>query len=87
MDTIEAIKESGIAPAEFWYLSTLILTGILVLFIGVLIFFVKSFFNELKDTITTLSQNVIKLTTMVEVHDIEIKHAKDDIKELEKRRR
>lgn len=84
METIEAIKKTGIAPAEFWYLSTLILTGILVLFIGVLIFFVKSFFNELKGTINTLSQNVIKLTTMTEVHEAEIKNIKSN---LEKRRR
>ena len=77
METVEAIKESGIAPTEFWYLSTLILTGILVLFIGVLIFFVKGFFSRLQGTLDGMAHSIQDLTTMVKVHDAEIKHLKE----------
>ena len=87
METVEAIKESGVAPNEFWYLSTLILTGILVLFIGVLIFFVKSFFARLQTMLDGFAHSIQDLTTMVKLHDLEIKNAKEDIIKLEKRRR
>lgn len=69
MDTLEQIKESGIAPNEFWYLSTLILTGILVVFMGVLIFFVKGFFSELKETIDELKDNLTELKSISKVHE------------------
>lgn len=76
---LDTIKESGIAPAEFWYLSTLILTAILVLFIGILIFFVKAFFKKLQETLQFFAVSINKLTTMTEVHDVEIKNLKDRI--------
>lgn len=94
METLEKIKESGVAPNEFWYLSTLILTGILVLFMAILIFFVKGFFADLKTTIKELVTSVTYLKDLATLHDSEIKHVKNDllevqadIKELEKRRR
>lgn len=87
METVEAIKESGVAPNEFWYLSTLILTGILVLFIGVLIFFVKGFFARLQTMLDGFAHSIQDLTTIVKLHDLEIKNAKEDIIKLEKRRR
>lgn len=87
METLQTIKDSGVAPNEFWYLSTLILTGILVLFIGVLIFFVKGFFSKLQVTIDGLAESVRDLTTIVKLHDLEIKNAKEDIDSLQKRRR
>lgn len=82
MDTIEAIKESGVAPNEFWYLSTLILTGILVLFIGVLIFFVKGFFVKLEKTLEGFAESIQDLTTMVKLHEKDINYIKGDIVEL-----
>lgn len=83
MDTIEAIKDSGVAPAEVWYLSTLILTGILVLFIGVLIFFVKGFFVRLQDTLDSFAESIQKLTILTQLHDADLKNIKE---RLSKRR-
>lgn len=85
METVEAIKESGVAPNEFWYLSTLILTGILVVFIGILTFFVKGFFSKLQGTLDGMAHSIQDLTTMVKVHDVEIRNLKED--KTEKRRR
>lgn len=83
MDTIEAIKDSGVAPAEVWYLSTLILTGILVLFIGVLIFFVKGFFVRLQGTLDSFAESIQKLTILTQLHDADLKNIKE---RLNKRR-
>lgn len=77
METVEAIKESGVAPNEFWYLSTLILTGILVLFIGVLIVFVKGFFGRLQMTLDSFAESIKKLTIITEVHEVEINNLKN----------
>lgn len=83
METIEAIKESGVAPAEVWYLSTLVLTGILVLFIGVLIFFVKGFFSRLQSTLDSFADSIQKLTILTQLHDADLKNLKE---RLNKRR-
>jgi hypothetical protein len=87
METVQAIKESGVAPEEFWYLSTLILTGLLILFLGTLIIFVKGFFTKLQTTMDKFSESMQQLATMVKLHDLEIKNAKEDIIDLQKRRR
>lgn len=94
MEAIEKLKESGVAPEEFWYIATLFLTGILILFMGILIFFVKGFFADLKTTIKELVTSVTYLKDLATLHDSDIKHVKQDlidaqgdIKELQKRRR
>lgn len=83
MDTIQAIKDSGVAPAEVWYLSTLILTGILVLFLGMLLFFVKGFFARLQTTLDSFAESIQKLTILTQIHDSDLKHIKE---RLDKRR-
>lgn len=83
IDTLEKIKDSGVAPAELWYLSTLILTGILVMFIGVLIFFVKSFFTRLQTTMDSFAESIHDLKVLIQVHDSDIKNIKT---RLDKRR-
>lgn len=87
MDTLEKIHQSGIAPGEFWYVASLTLLGLLVVFMGVLIFFVKESFTDFKGTLKSLSDNLVKLTEMVTIHEVEITRAQDDIKNLEKRPR
>ena len=72
METLEKIRESGVAPAEVWYLSTIVLTGILVIFIGILTFFVKGFFNRLQATLDGFEQSIEKLTKLTERHEWEI---------------
>lgn len=84
METLEKIHESGVAPTEVWYLSTLILTGILVLFIGIMIFFVKGFFSRLQETLDKFQESISKLTTLTTLHDKEIENIN---KRLEKGRR
>lgn len=94
METFQQIKESGLAPNEFWYLATLILTAILVIFMAMLIFFVKGFFSELKTTIKELVDSVGYLKNLATAYGADITQlkkdvgeAQDDIKALEKRRR
>lgn len=94
METFQQIKESGLAPNEFWYLATLILTAILVIFMAMLIFFVKGFFSELKTTIKELVDSVGYLKNLAAAYgsDItqlkkDVNEAQSDIKNLEKRRR
>lgn len=94
METLEKIHESGVAPNEFWYLSTLILTGILVIFMGILVIFVKGFFTDLKTTLKELVDSVGYLKNLATAYGLDITQlkkdvgeAQEDIKGLEKRRR
>lgn len=87
MDTLEKIHQSGVAPGEFWYVASLTLLGLLVIFVGVLIFFVKDSFADFKGTVKSLNDNLVTLTAMVKIHDVEIERAQEDIKKLENRRR
>jgi len=94
MDTLKEIHESGVEPKEFWYLSTLILTGILVIFMGILTIFVKGFFIDLKTTIKELVDSVGYLKNLATAYGIDITQlkkdvgeAQEDIRDLEKRRR
>lgn len=86
MDTLEKIHQSGVAPGEFWYVASLTLLGLLVIFMGLLLFFVKDSFADFKGTVKSLNDNLVKLTTLVGIHDVEIANAKKDIENLEKRR-
>lgn len=86
MDTLEKIHQSGVAPGEFWYVASLTLLGLLVIFVGVLIFFVKESFTDFKGTMKAINDNLVELTAMVKIHDVEITRAQDDIKKLETRR-
>lgn len=86
METLEQIKESGVAPTEFWYLSTLILTAILILFIGVLIFFVKGFFTRLQETLDGFQESIKQLTDITKLHDWEISNIKKGLDKPPRRR-
>lgn len=53
-------------PHEFWYATCLILASILI-------WIIQKYFNSLEKTTDELKKNVTKLTTMVELHDADIK--------------
>ena len=80
---LEQIKDSGVAPAEVWFISTIVLTSILIAFIAILIFFVKNFFQRLQLTIDGFQESIDKLTKITERHDWEI----DAIKERQSKPR
>lgn len=84
MDTIKAVAQAvepiNTVPREFWYAATLIL-------VGVVVYFIKDFLSGLKATLKELSANVNELTTLVKLHDKDIKENAKDIEELRKRRR
>lgn len=77
MDTLTAIKESGMAPPEFWYLATFVLLGLIALLMTVIIFFGSRFFKKLDTTLDSFSLSITKLTEMTTIHDVEIKALKD----------
>lgn len=87
METLEKIHQSGIAPSEFWYIASLALLTLLVIFMAILIYFVKESFTDFKGTLKSLSDNMVTLSSLVKVHDVEINRAQEDIKNLEKRPR
>lgn len=84
---LEKVKESEVTPPEVWYLATLALTGILIVFIGVLIFLIKGFFVDLKETLTSLKNNIDWLTKLVTAHEVDMKNVKEDINDLKRRPR
>lgn len=95
---LEKIKESGIAGEQFWYIYAIVVTGLLVLLITAIIILVKGFLtrflSDIKDThkqfadsITKLTESNTYLSEMVKLHDYQIKHLDDDIKDISKRRR
>lgn len=101
MDTLDILKEIREADPEntsFWYIYGIIVTMILVILVTTIIILVKgfltSFLKDIKDTHKDFAESISKLTAMVQLHENEIEHLKDDskrhegdIKELERRRR
>lgn len=94
MDTIKAIKDSGLAPNEVWFISTLILIGILTVFFWIITAFLKGYLNEQKESraqmavsIAQLAKIVDKLEVVQERHTKEIDSNSEEIKELQKKRR
>lgn len=85
-DILREIKDSGMVQPEFWYIYSLVITTLLVsLIISIIILvrgFLSSFMSEMKITNTQFSKSIAALTTMIEVHEVEISHNKEDIKEL-----
>jgi hypothetical protein len=98
---LQEIKESGLDqsdPARFWYVYAIIVTVLLVLLITGVILLVKgfltSFLADIKDTNQKFAASIEKLTVsnanltkMMELHDYQIGHLEQDIKEFVKRRR
>jgi uncharacterized protein YneF (UPF0154 family) len=81
METLETLKKSGLAPGDFWFISTMALTGILVLVLSLLTFFIKGYLNDRKkmdsEFQTNIKQNADTNTktseTLVQVKEI-LKH-------------
>lgn len=74
MDSIKAAVEPiNTVPREFWYFCTLLL-------VGVVIYFIKDFLSGLKLTLKELQGNVIELSTLIKLHDKELKDHADDLK-------
>lgn len=99
MDTIEVLKkvgESG-APTQFWYVYGVVVTSLLgLLTTGVILLvkgFLTGFLKDIKETNNKFADSIAQLTTsnsnlinMVKLHDYQIKHLDEDVKELSKRR-
>lgn len=93
MDTIKAIKDSGLAPNEVWFISTLILIGVLTAFFWIIAAFFKGYLNEQKDSRIQMSISIAQLTKIVdklevvqERHTKEIDSNSEEIKELQKQK-
>lgn len=94
MDTIKAIKDSGLAPGEVWFIATMILIGILTVFFWIITAFLKGYLNEQKDNRTQMAISIAQLTKIVdrlevvqERHTKEIDSNSEEIKELQKQKR
>lgn len=94
---LEEIDRSGLVGPKFWYIYAIVVTSLLVLLITFIIILVKGFLTrflvDIKETNGRFAESIEKLTVsnthltkMVELHDYQIKHLEDDVKEISKRR-
>lgn len=97
-EILKEVKSSGVAGETFWYIYSLVITGLLVTLIVAIIILVKGFLarflNDMKSTHASFSNSIALLTettgelkTMVKIHEKELQNHKEDIDELRKRRR
>lgn len=94
IDVLEKIKDANVVPTEFWFLATLILTSILIIFLGVVTNHIKSFLKDDKeykaittDAIREIKEAVLIIRKEQEYDRREINENSNDIRELKKRRR
>lgn len=86
---LQEIKESGVAGEQFWYIYALVVTALLALLVTAIIFLVKGFLTkfltDIKETNKELAGSITKLTTMVQLHDLQLEHLDEDVKEHERK--
>lgn len=94
LQILEKIHNSGDVPGNFWFLSTLILTSILIIFLGIVIRYLYQYFKDDKDYKSQTNQILSQVREMVNLMREEQKyHRRDidkntgDIEELKKRKR
>ena len=94
LDVLEKMNDTGTVPADFWFLSTLILTSILVIFLGIITRYFnqflkddKEFKNLTSDAIRWLKENVQVMRKEQEYLRRDTDDNSKDIDDLKKRRR
>lgn len=94
VEILEKIKDAKFVPTEFWFLATLILTSILIIFLGIVANHIKTFLKDDKEykSITTnaireIKEAIVAIRTEQKYDRKEIEGNSSDIKELKKRRR
>ena len=87
MDTIKAIKDSGLAPGEVWFIATLILIGILTVFFWIIAAFFRGYLDEQKESRKQIIESIAQLTIIVtKLETIQETHA-EKIKDIQNKRR
>lgn len=97
-EILKEIKDTGMATNTFWYIYSLVITGLLVTLIVAIIILVKGFLtrflNDMKATHASFSNSISLITEtnnelkiIVKLHEQELKNHKEDIDELKRRKR
>lgn len=95
-EILKEVKDSGLVSTGFWYVYSLVVTSLLVTLIVSIIYLVKSFLTkfqtDIKETHSQFAKSIEMLTRtttdlhlMVELHENEFKHIKEDINDLKDR--
>lgn len=96
MQPQEILKEahnSGLTDTGFWYIYSLAVTSLLASLILIIIFLsrgalrkfqsdIKKTHDQFAESITILTKTSNDMMLMVKLHDNEIQHLKDDVREL-----
>ena len=97
-ELLKEMKESGLTGEAFWYIYSLVITGLLVALIVAIIILVKNFLarflNDMKATHASFSNSISLITEtnnelkiIVKLHEQELKNHKEDIDDLKRRKR
>lgn len=93
-EALTVMKESGAIPSDFWYAATLILTIILITFLGIFIGHLKTYLKDDKEYKAITTDAIREIKEAVLIIRTEQKHDRKDIeehtaeiRELKKRRR